>query len=135
MYLNQNNTSISDPNFTDFQKEVILTICEIQKESLINLYGKGVETWEEFQELYELTELSREEVIDKLSDNFYKFTEVSENPNKLFHLDPIYLSIFGHILFHTNEKWVEINESETRALWRKLFLAQDFGPKFKELSN
>ena len=50
MYLNQNNTSISDPNFTDFQKEVILTICEIQKESLINLYGKGGETWEEFQE-------------------------------------------------------------------------------------
>ena len=135
MLLNKNKSLIDNPNFTEFQKEVIRTICEVQKESLIKLYGEGVEEWEEFKELYNIIELNREEVIDNLSDNFYKFTEVSEDPDKLFCLDPMYLSIFAHILFHTDDQWRKQNEDETKELWRKLFIVQDFGKEIKPIMN
>jgi hypothetical protein len=129
------NPIFKDSGFTDFQKEIICNICEIQKDALIALYESGVDSWPEFQELYNLLEIDRNEVIDKLSDNFYKFQEVSEDPNKLFCLDPLYLSIFGHILFHTNNQWCKRNEEETKALWRKLFVAQDFNSNIKQIIN
>jgi hypothetical protein len=127
--------NFENSGFSDFQKTIIKSICEIQLDALISLYEKGVDSWPEFQELYSILEIDKNEVIDKLSENYYNFQAVSEDPDNLFKLDPLHLSIFGTILFHTNDVWVKKNEEETRSLWAKLFIAQDMESKFKGVIN
>lgn len=105
--------------FSDEVKKVIRKICQVQIESLERV--NSIDTLIEIRDIG--YDVSLEDLDEDISSQIKDFEILIDDPNDLFTLDDINMSLFKHNLF--NYYWGTKDQSKAEDIWRVLLLKEE----------
>lgn len=79
---------------TDEHKSLIQRVCDLEHSSLIRCHDHTEEELQETADLLNMVTLSIKEYHLELSNAFYEFQVVFEDPDSVFNMPPHYLGVF-----------------------------------------
>jgi len=111
---------------TEAQHFIVKEVCSIQYESLIRILIKAElgsdDEGEEYSDIFEELDFTRQEFDDKLIETISNFGLVKKSPEKLFSLEELDIMVFRQILHLYDRKWKNRYPKALANLWNKLFI-------------
>jgi hypothetical protein len=118
-------------NFTPEQQEIIRDICDIRIQSFLRVaMDNRINTT-----IGNLIEIKDREIDEIISDYLRTFDNLKANPNILFQLDNISISLIKTELLNNDKRYSnDPYYTNKHNLWRKLFLFENYSRETKQLT-